>query len=125
MEEKIEMPTTNLTPPSLEIKMKNYRVYRLVYFTLGFIEVFLALRFVFKLFGANPQNIFALLVYGLSDVLLLPFNGLFPGATLVADQTVRRFEVSTLTAMIVYALLGWGIAKLILIFKSKPLSDSK
>lgn len=122
MEEKIEMPNTNIQAgPRVEIKVKNYRLYRLVFFILGFVEVLLAMRFTFKLLGANPQNFFAMIVYGLSEALLLPFRGLFPRSPVVIAETVPRvLEPSTLIAMIIYALIAWGIAKWILIFKTKP-----
>ncbi|NOS67672.1 MAG: YggT family protein [Candidatus Peribacteraceae bacterium] len=101
------------------MKIHNYRAYQLVFFCMGVIEVLLALRFIFKLFGANPENMFARIIYWLSGILLFPFNGLFRG-TPVADGTLQRFEPSTIIAMVIYALLAWGIAKWILIFKSKP-----
>lgn len=125
MSDDVEIPQVPGTAtPDYEMKVKNYRAYRLVYFILGLLEVILALRFVFKLLGANPANIFAILVYGVSGLLLLPFRGLFSGAAIVADVTARVIEPSTIIAMIVYALLAWGVAKWILIFKSKPLSKS-
>lgn len=121
MEENIEVPQSNLAPPpNYEMKVRNYRAYRLVYFTLGFIEAFLALRFFFKLLGANERNFFAICIYGISNLLLLPFSGLFQKATVAGSATAQVFEPSTLIAMIVYALLAWGIGKGILIFKSKP-----
>lgn len=121
MEEKINIPDTNIAPPpNVEMKVANYRAYRLVHFILGFIEVLLALRFLFKMLGANPQNVFAILVYSISSLFMLPFTGLFGGAAVTANGSARVLEPSIIIAMIVYALLAFGIAKLILILKSKP-----
>ncbi len=117
MEDHVEIK--ELTPPNYEMKVKNYRAYRMVHFVLGSVEVVLGLRFFFKLLGANPQNFFAIIIYGISGLLVLPFSGLFRG-TVVPDVTTRVFEPSTIIAMVVYALLAWGAAKWILIFKSKP-----
>jgi hypothetical protein len=48
-------------------------------------------------------------LYNLSHIFVVAFNGIFN------DQTLGRsgvFEVSTLIAMIIYALLAWGIVSL-------------
>jgi hypothetical protein len=122
MDERINVSENNVTPPTnLEMKVRNYRAYRFVYYALGFVEVILALRFFLKLAGANPQNIFAEVIYGVTSLLLLPFKGLFPVRAVTEGEVVlRTFEFSTLVAMVVYALIAWGIAKWIIIFKSKP-----
>ena len=120
MEERIEIPDSDEPQMAYEMKMKNYRRYRLVFFLLGLIEVLLVLRFVFKLFGANGANVFAMIIYGVTSLLLLPFSGLFGKTVAAVEVTARVFEPSTLIAMIVYALIAWGASKLILIFKSKP-----
>ena len=123
MSENVEVPqTASAQPANYEMKIANYRAYRLVRFALGFVEVLLGLRFVFKLFGANPLNIFAEVLYGLSWVLVLPFSGLFRGNAVPGAVTVSIFEPSTVVAMIVYALIAWGVGKWILIFKGKPSS---
>jgi hypothetical protein len=78
-------------------------------FVFGVLEVILLLRFLFRLLGANRANDFIAFLYRLSHVFVSPFNGIFN------DQTLGKFsvfEVSTLIAMIVYALLAWGIVAL-------------
>ncbi len=121
MDDKVEIQESAVTPPPhYEMKMKYYREYRLVYFILGFIEVLLALRFFLKLMAANPQNAFAALIYGITSLLLLPFSGLFARTAAAATTTVSVIEPSIVVAMIVYALLAWGIGKWIIIFKSRP-----
>ena len=121
MEERIEVPVSdNGQPPNYEMKIRNYRAYRLVFFCMGVIEVLLALRFFFKLLGANPANVFAMVIYWITGLLLLPFSGLFRGSPVSNEVAVRVLEPSTIIAMIIYALVAWGIAKWILIFKSKP-----
>lgn len=116
MDERIEVPINDVgLPPNYEMKMRSYRAYQLVFFVLGFVEVLLAVRFILKLFGANPANIFARIIYFLSGILMLPFSGLFGGSS-----DVQLFESSTVMAMVIYSLVFWGIAKLILIFKSRP-----
>ncbi len=86
-----------------------YWITSITYFVLSVLEVILLLRFIFRLPGANQDNGFIMFLYNLSHVFVLPFNGIFN------DQTLGRnsvFEVSTLVAMVVYALLAWGIVSL-------------
>ena len=86
-----------------------YWITRITYFLLGVLEILLLLRFFFRLLGANQDNGFIMFLYNLSHVFVVAFNGIFN------DQTLGRsgvFEVSTLIAMIIYALLAWGIVSL-------------
>jgi hypothetical protein len=86
-----------------------YWITTVIYFLLGVLEVILALRFIFRLLGANQYNGFIQFLYGLSSAFVGPFNGIFN------DQTIGSasvFEVSTLIAMLVYALIAWGLVSL-------------
>lgn len=83
-----------------------------VWFLTGVIEVFLAFRFFLKLLGANPASGFVSFVYSVSSPLTAPFRGIFSTPTTEGDITTSIFETSTLVAVIVYALLGWAIVKL-------------
>ena len=73
------------------------------------LEVVLALRLLFRLLGANPQNSVITLLYRLSHVFVGPFNGIFNDQAL-GNQSV--LEVSTLIAIALYALLAWGLVAL-------------
>lgn len=81
----------------------------IISFLLGVLEMILVLRFVFRLLGANQDNSFILSLYHLSQVFIAPFNGIFNDQTLGASSV---FELSTLTAMLVFALLAWGLVAL-------------
>ena len=86
-----------------------YWITTVTYFVLGVLEVILALRLLFRLLGANQDNGFITFLYGLSHIFVGAFNGIFN------DQTIGSrgvFEVSTLIAMLVYALIAWGIVAL-------------
>src|SRR5665213_1979653 len=82
---------------------------RIVWFIAGVLIVLLALRFVLVLLGANPANGFANFIYSVSHPFVAPFFGLF-GYNL--RYGVSRFEASTLVAIVVYALIAFGIARL-------------
>lgn len=84
-----------------------------VWYVAGFIEVILLFRFVLKLFGANPAAGFVNFVYSLSGFFTAPFSGIFSSPTTEGDVTTAIFEWSTLVAMAVYAIVAWGIVKLV------------
>lgn len=85
-----------------------YWITRVIYFILGVLEVILLLRFLFKLLGANEGNSFVMFLYNLSYVFVAPFEGIF------TDPHVGRvvFEITTLIAMLIYALVAWGLVSL-------------
>jgi len=82
---------------------------RVVWFIVGLINAIIALRFVFLLLGANQGAAFTDFVYGLSGPFVAPFLGIF-GEPVYGESV---FEISSLLAMVIYTLLGWGITKLI------------
>lgn len=84
-----------------------------VWFIVGIIEVSLLFRFVLKLFGANPNSGFVDFIYTITGVLTAPFDNIF-GVSKTTSGTVHSvFEPSILVAAVVYALIGWGIVKLL------------
>ena len=83
-------------------------VTRIVYWLLSILEALLALRLVLKLLGANTSHSFVTFIYDLSKIFVAPFEGIF-------KPFVSGIETSTLIAILVYALVGWGLAKLIAI----------
>ena len=91
----------------------------IVYFILGVLEILLAFRFVLKLAGANPSSGFVDFIYGLSRFFVSPFNGIFRTSLAQGSETTSVFEPSTLIAIIVYAIIAWGIVKLIQIMSGK------
>lgn len=82
---------------------------RVVWYIVGFIVALLALRLVLQLLGANQGNAFVDFVYGLSGIFAAPFFGMF---SYTPSYGVSYFEVSTLVAILIYTLIGWGISKL-------------
>jgi len=84
-----------------------------IWYLVGFIEIILILRFILKLFGANPINSFVDLVYSITGVLTGPFDSIFGVVQQTAGNVSSVFEPSILVAGAVYALIGWGIVKLL------------
>jgi len=85
----------------------------IVWYVLGIVEVFIGFRFVLKLLGANPSSGFVDFIYSITGILTAPFDNIF-GVASTTTGTVRSvFEPSILVAAAVYALVGWGIVKLL------------
>ncbi len=91
----------------------------IVWYLLGFIEVVLTIRFVLKLLGANTTSTFVNLAYTVTAVLTAPFDSIFGVTSSTAGTTHSIFEPSIVVAALVYALIAWGIVRLITINK-KP-----
>ncbi len=75
---------------------------RLIYLLGGILLVLLGLRILLSLLGANRENAFADLVYGVTYPFVAPFFGLF---NYDVQYGVSRFEIETFVAIIVYGLI--------------------
>jgi uncharacterized protein YggT (Ycf19 family) len=84
---------------------------RIVWLIAGLLLVLLAFRFVFALFGANPNNGFASFIYTASQPFVAPFFNIFKYNYI--DNGVGRFEFFTLVAMAVYAVIAAIIARVV------------
>lgn len=106
-----------------EARTVRYAIDKLVDFLRWFatvLEVVLAIRFIFKLIGADPTNLFAGFLYALTDIILSPFSTIVRTPSL---RTNQAFEWSTLIAMVIYWLLFWAIMRLLRIISSPSVSD--
>ena len=84
------------------------KVRQAIYLIFGIIEGLIAIRFVLRALGANPDAGFAAFVYGATAPFLVPFVGLF--GTPRYNGSV--LELHSIVAIVVYALLAWVLAKL-------------
>ncbi len=91
----------------------------LIYFLFGILEVLLAFRLIFKLMGASNSSAFVGLIYSITGIFILPFEGIFRRGFTQGLETTSVLEPSTLVAIIVYAVLAWGIVKLVRIFSGE------
>lgn len=96
-----------------------FTVVSAVWWLVGALEVLLAFRFVLKLLGANPNSGFTEFIYALSGFFAAPFTGIFSSPTTEGDITTAVFETATVVAMVVYALVGWGVVKLLSLNKKE------
>jgi hypothetical protein len=91
----------------------------LIYFFFGALEILLAFRLILKLTGASVSSGFVGLIYLLTGIFVLPFEGIFRMWFAQGAETTSIFEPSTIVAIIVYAVLALGVVKLIRIFSGK------
>lgn len=94
----------------------NLKLRKIVYYILGVFEALFAFRLIFKLLGANPGSAFVSFIYTVSGAFIAPFNGIFRAAVNEGIETKSVLEPTTIIAMIVYALIAYGVARLIEIY---------
>jgi hypothetical protein len=121
MTQVIEKTVTQRTPNAIVTESKtqdtpSQTVMYLIYFLSGVLDLLLAFRFVLKLTGANPATAFVKFIYGMTQIFVMPFRGIFPAATTQGAVTTAVFEPQTLVAIVVYAAIAWGIVRLVEIF---------
>jgi hypothetical protein len=85
------------------------RVTNVISFLLGVLEMTLLLRFVSRLLGASQEYSFILLLYHFSQLFVAPLDTVFHDQALGVRSV---FEISTLLAVLAYALLAWGLVAL-------------
>jgi hypothetical protein len=107
---------TTQKEPERERRIFTFKATQLVWLLLGILEAFLALRFVLKLIAANPDSPFAVFIYGFTNLFLFPFAGL----TGTPSAGGMVLEIPTMIAMVVYALIGWAIERLIWVIFYRP-----
>jgi uncharacterized protein YggT (Ycf19 family) len=87
---------------------------RIILYVLDVLEVLLAFRFFLRLLAANPASPFVQFIYAVTEPFVFPFRGIFP--QIAAQGAVLEWAV--LLAMIVYAIIAWGIVRLIWILSA-------
>jgi uncharacterized protein YggT (Ycf19 family) len=80
-----------------------------VYVVLGIGVGLIIIRVILKALAANTGADFTRFIYGITDPLVAPFQGIF--ATRQAG-TGSVFEFSSVVAIVVYALAAWAIVRL-------------
>lgn len=84
-----------------------------VYLLFSLIEGLIAIRFVLRALGANPNAGFARFIYSATAPLLAPFAGLFANPTIADGVIDGVIELNSLVALLAYALLAWLVGKLV------------
>ena len=105
---------------NLEYREAIYKVTQFIWLLFGGLEALIGIRVILKLIGANPASAFVAFVYQLSELFLWPFRNI------VANPGFQNniLEITSVIAMIVYALVGWAIVRLVwVLFYRAPTSQ--
>lgn len=93
----------------------------LIYLIFGVIVGLLVIRVVLKMLAANPAAGFSTFIYNVTAFFLAPFHNLLP--TVVNGQSV--LEMSVVIAILVYLLIAWVLARLIMVVFARNVSVAR
>lgn len=102
--------------PEREQRIFSFKITQLIWLALGILEGLIALRIGLKLIGANPDSPIVSLIYGFTYLFLFPFEGMT--AAPAAGSMV--LELSSLFAMVIYALIAWAVERIIWLLLYRP-----
>lgn len=83
------------------------KIAQIIWLIVVTVVIFLIIRVVLSLIGANPDNDFASFIYNITYSFVEPFRGLLQVGEYQIG--VSRLEFETIVAIFVYVLAGWGI----------------
>jgi hypothetical protein len=115
-QQQASQTTTSQREPGLEQRIFTFKATYLIWLALVMLEALIALRIGLKLIGANADSGFASFIYGFSNIFVFPFAGLT--GTPAAGGMV--LEISSMIAMVVYALVFWAIERLVWVIFYRP-----
>lgn len=107
--QRISQVETIQQEPSQSRRTFTFKLTQFVWVALGVLETFIALRILLKMIAANPGSPIVGFIYNVTALFLVPFVGMT--ATPAAGGMI--LEISSMFAMLIYALIGWTIERLI------------
>lgn len=115
-ENRVSETRTSQSEPEREQRIFTFKASQLIWLVFGVLEVLIALRIGLMLVGANPDSPVVAMIYGITGLFLLPFVGL------IGSPTFGGFvlEVSSMFAMLIYALIAWVIDRLVWLVFYRP-----
>jgi hypothetical protein len=108
--------TSSQQEPDRERRIFTFKATQLIWLLFGFLEVLIALRIGLLLIGANPGSPIVALIYGFTSLFLFPFTGLV-GSPSAGNMVL---ELSSIFAMIIYALIAWAIERIVWLVFYRP-----
>jgi uncharacterized protein YggT (Ycf19 family) len=87
----------------------------IISFVFGLAVLGLAVRFFFRLFGANSGSEIVRFVYNSTAPLLAPFRDIFPTEVIDSNSVV---EYPTLVAIVAYLVFAWVLIELVQMFNT-------
>lgn len=102
--------------PEREQRIFTFKVTQLIWLFLGILEALIALRIGLKLIGANPASPIVAFIYGFTHLFLFPFAGMIASPS--SGSTV--LELSSVFAMLAYALIAWVVGRTVWLLFYRP-----
>jgi len=99
-----------------EERIFTFKVIQLIWLLLGILEALIALRIGLKLIGANPASPIVAFIYGFTYLFLFPFAGMIASPS--SGSTV--LELSSVFAMLAYALIAWVVGRTVWLLFYRP-----
>ena len=115
-ENRVSEVRTSQSEPEREQRIFSFKATQLVWLLFGVLEALIALRIGLKLIGANPESPIVALIYGLTFLFLFPFEGLV-GSPTVGGMVL---EISSMFAMLIYALIAWAVERTVWLIFYRP-----
>jgi len=115
-ERQVSEVRTSQREPNREQRIFTFKATYMIWLLLVMLEGLIALRIGLKLIGANADSPVATLIYGFTNLFLFPFAGLT--GTPTAGGMV--LEISSVIAMLVYALAGWAFERMVWVIFYRP-----
>jgi hypothetical protein len=108
--------TSSQQEPEREQRIFTFKATQLIWLLLGILEALIALRIGLKLIGANPESLIVSMIYGFTYIFLFPFEGL------INSPSSGNFvlELSSMFAMVIYALIAWAVERIVWLVFYRP-----
>lgn len=113
---RISSSRTSQAEPEREQRILTFKATQLVWLFFGILEGLIALRIGLKLIGAYPDSPIVALIYGFTNLFLFPFAGM----TATPAAGGMELELSSMFAMLIYALVAWVIERTIWVIFYRP-----
>jgi len=107
---------TSQNEPEREQRIFTFKATQVVWLLFGILEGLIALRIGLMLIGANAGAPIVSLIYSFTSLFLFPFTGLIGSPTYGS----LVLEISSMFAMLIYALIAWVIERTIWLIFYRP-----
>jgi len=115
-ENRVSEVRTSQSEPEREQRIFTFKASQLIWLVFGVLEVLIALRIGLMLVGANPASPVVALIYGITALFLIPFVGLIGSPTFGG----MVLEISSMFAMLIYALIAWAVERTVWLIFYRP-----
>ena len=115
-ESRITEVTSSQREPQRDQRVLTFKATQLIWLLFGILEALIVLRIGLKLIGANPDSLIVTMIYGFTTLFLFPFAGLIGSPT--SGNMV--LELSSMFAMLIYALIAWALERTVWLIFYRP-----